>query len=35
MEQMEAVLGRLSEIESAAVELEKKAAEQKKQIAAE
>ena len=35
MEQMEAVLGRLSEIESAAVALEKKAAEQKKQIAAE
>ena len=35
MEQMEAVLGRLSEIESAAVALEEKAAEQKKQIAAE
>ena len=31
MEQMEAVLGRLSEIESAAVALEEKAAEQKKQ----
>ena len=35
MEQMEAVLGRLSEIEGAAVALEEKAAEQKKQIAAE
>ena len=35
MEQMETVLGRLSEIESAAVALEEKAAEQKKQIAAE
>ncbi len=35
MEQMEAVLGRLSEIEDAAVALEDQAAEQKKQIAAE
>ncbi len=35
MEQMEAVLGRLSEIESAAIALENKATEQKKQIAAE
>ncbi len=35
MEQMEAVLGRLSEIEGAAVALEEKAVEQKKQIAAE
>ena len=35
MEQMETVLSRLSEIEGAAVALEEKAAEQKKQIAAE
>ncbi len=35
MEQMETVLGRLSEIESVAVSLEEKAAEQKKRIAAE
>lgn len=35
MEQMETVLNRLSEIENAAVSLEEKAAEQKKQIAAE
>ena len=35
MEQMETVLGRLSEIEDAAVSLEEQAAEEKKRIAAE
>ncbi len=35
MEQMETVLGRLSEIEDAAVSLEEQAAEEKKKIAAE